>query len=258
MGDDTTGPKPESQPASQAKASAQAKPNLDTPSELLHQAVTDELAVDILDGRWNPGEPLTLEAIQDRFSTSRTVAREVAKYLESMNAVTVRRRVGLVPRPVAEWAALNTQVIRWKLMSSRRKEQLRTLTELRLAVEPAAAAAAARNATMEAKAMFPVMAGELRRTGETGDLADFHDLDVRFHSALLLNSGNELFAGMADIIGIVLRGRVELHMYPQRPEPAALDAHDAVAEAVWRGDPDRAREAMHAIVDEVADALDLT
>ncbi|NEG55603.1 FadR/GntR family transcriptional regulator [Bifidobacterium platyrrhinorum] len=230
----------------------------DTPSGLLHQAITDELAVDILDGRWPVGEPLTLEDIQERFSTSRTVAREVAKYLESMCAVTVRRRVGLVPRPVGEWSALNTQVIRWKLMSSRRKEQLRTLTELRLAVEPAAAAAAARNATMEARAMFPVMAAELRRHGETGDLDDFHDLDVRFHSSLLLNSGNELFAGMADIIGIVLRGRVELHMYPQRPKPAALDAHDAVAEAVWRGDPDGAREAMHAIVDEVAESLELT
>ncbi|TPF77890.1 hypothetical protein BW12_09075 [Bifidobacterium sp. UTCIF-3] len=227
-------------------------------SALLHKAITDELAVDMLEGRWPAGEAMTLEAIQERFATSRTVAREVAKYLEAMGAVSVRRRVGLVPRAVEEWAALNPQVIRWKLMSNRRKEQLRTLTELRLAIEPAAAAAAARNASMEARAMFPVMAGELRKCGEAGDLDTFHDLDVRFHSSILLSSGNELFASMADIIGIVLKGRVELHMYPQKPKPSALDAHDAVAEGIWRGDPNRAREAMHAIVDEVAESLELT
>ena len=74
----------------------------------------------------------------------------------------------------------------------------------------------------------------------------------------MLNSGNDLFASMADIIKIVLLGRVELHMYPQKPKPAALDAHDAVAQAVWKGDPDAAREAMHAIVDEVAESLELS
>lgn len=244
-------------PAS-AGAHANRTPDESHESALLHKAITDELAVDMLEGRWPAGEALTLEAIQDRFSASRTVAREVAKYLEAMGAVTVRRRVGLLPRPVEEWSALNPQVIRWKLMSSRRKEQLRTLTELRLAVEPAAAAAAARNASMEARALFPVMAGELRKSGEAGDLDTFHDLDVRFHSLILLNSGNDLFASMSDIIGIVLKGRVELHMYPQKPKPAALDAHDAVAEGIWRGNPDQAREAMRTIVDEVAESLELT
>lgn len=226
--------------------------------ELLHESITEKLAIDILDGIWPVGASLTLEAIQDRFNTSRTVAREVAKYLEAMSAVTIRRRVGLIARPINEWSALNPQVIRWKLASTHRKEQLRTLTELRLAIEPAAAAAAARRAPMEAKAMFPVMADELRHTGERGELHTFHDVDVRFHSSILLNSGNDLFASMADIIGVVLRGRVELHMYPQKPKPAALDAHDAVAEGIWRGNPDQAREAMHAIVDEVAESLELT
>lgn len=47
-------------------------------------------------------------------------------------------------------------------------------------------------------------------------------------------------------------------MYPQKPKPAALDAHDAVAEAIWKGDPDRARASMHDIVDEVAESLELT
>lgn len=228
-----------------------------TPAAPMHAAVTDELAIDIIDGRWPGGTAITLEQLQDRFAISRTVAREVAKYLESMQAVTVRRRVGLIARPVSDWAALNTQVIRWKLHSTRRTEQLRSLTELRLAVEPAAAAAAARNAPMEARAMFPVLAAELRKTGESGDLEAFHGLDVRFHELLLTTSGNELFASLSDIIAIVLKGRVELGMYPRKPKPTALDAHDMVAEGIWQGDPGKARQAMRIIVGEVAESLEI-
>ena len=53
----------------------------------------------------------------------------------------------------------------------------------------------------------------------------------------------------------MLRGRVEIDMYPQRPNPAALDAHVAVAEAIWTGEADRASSAMQDIVDEVGRAI---
>ena len=104
--------------------------------ELLQDAVCRTLAIEMLDGKWPAGESLTLEDVQNRFGISRTVAREVAKTLESMGAVTVRRRVGLVARPFSDWQALNHQVIEWRLHSTQRERQLSSLTELRLAVEP--------------------------------------------------------------------------------------------------------------------------
>ena len=197
--------------------------------ELLQDAVCRTLAIEMLDGKWPAGESLTLEDVQNRFGISRTVAREVAKTLESMGAVTVRRRVGLVARPFSDWQALNHQVIEWRLHSTQRERQLSSLTELRLAVEP-------------------------NEEGAAG-LTKFHDLDVEFHTLILRESGNELFAALADTIATVLRGRVELGKYPMKPKPAALDAHDAVADAIAKGDPERARKAMFDIVDEVARAL---
>ena len=89
--------------------------------ELLQDAVCRTLAIEMLDGKWPAGESLTLEDVQNRFGISRTVAREVAKTLESMGAVTVRRRVGLVARPFSDWQALNHQVIEWRLHSTQRE-----------------------------------------------------------------------------------------------------------------------------------------
>lgn len=113
---------------------------------------------------------------------------------------------------------------------------------------------------LDVKAKFPVYAARMRQIAEANEegeagLAQFHDLDVEFHTLILHESGNELFAALSDTIATVLRGRVELGKYPMKPKSDALDAHDAVADAIAKGEPERARSAMLDIVDEVARAL---
>ncbi|WIK58670.1 FCD domain-containing protein [Actinotignum urinale] len=221
----------------------------------LRHPITETLAVEMLDGILPLGTPLTLENIQERFSISRTVAREVAGKLESVGAVDVRRRIGLLPRPVEEWTSLNPDVIRWKLKSSRRLDQLRSLTELRVAIEPAASFLTATRASIDQRGLFPPLATKMRQAGESGNLELFHKLDAIFHSLILQHSGNDLFAAFSDIISAVLRGRVELDLYPTCPRPIALDLHDAVATAIWEGNGGATQQATQAIVDEVSEAI---
>ncbi|WP_044086823.1 FadR/GntR family transcriptional regulator [Bifidobacterium bombi] len=222
----------------------------------MQQPVAESLAIDIIEGRWEAGTSITLGNIQERFSISRTVAREVSHTLESAHAVIIKKRVGLVAQPLEAWQALDDQVIRWKLHSNARNRQLASLTELRLAIEPTAAADTARHASLETRALMPVLAMEMRKSGESGDLDTFHKLDSRFHTLVLTESNNELFAALAPQISTVIVSRVEMGLYPAKPKPEALDAHEQVAQAIWKQEPSLASQAMALIVDEVKTATE--
>lgn len=221
----------------------------------LHLACSRELGIEIIEGVWPEGTARTLEDVQDRFGISRTVAREASHQLEAMGLVLTRRRRGMVAQPIARWRVLHPLLIEWRLRSRQREAQLRSLTQLRLVVEPAAAEGAARNADVHTRARLLPLASEMRRTGEAGNLREFLEHDVEFHRLILRASGNELFAAMGDLVAAVLQGRTELGLMPARPRPEALAGHEEVADAVFRGEPERARAAMQAILDEVRSAI---
>ncbi|MFT3944377.1 MAG: FCD domain-containing protein [Ancrocorticia sp.] len=224
-------------------------------SELLHHQISRDLGIEIIDGVWETGTARTLEEIQSRSNVSRTVAREVSRQLESMGLVRTRRRLGLVAQGMESWNVLDAQLIDLRLHSSNREAQIYSLTQLRLAVEPAAAESAARFASIHTRAQLLPLASEMRRTGEAGLLKEFLVHDIEFHSLLLRSCGNELFAALADVVAVVLQGRTELGLMPAQPKPEALDGHEAVAEAVFKGDGPGARAAMESILEEVREAF---
>lgn len=222
---------------------------------LMHSGVARELGMEIIDGAWPVATSHTLEDIQARFNVSRTVAREASRQLEALGLAQTRRRVGLVPQPMERWNVLDPTLIDWRLHSTRREEQIYSLTQLRLAIEPAAAESAAKLASIHVRARLLPLAAEMRRTGESGDLGAFMQYDIEFHQLLLESCGNEMFAALGEHVAAVLRGRTEMGLMPERPAPAALDGHEAVADAVFRGDAPRARRAMTDTLDEVKRAF---
>ncbi|WP_454296464.1 FadR/GntR family transcriptional regulator [Salana multivorans] len=224
-------------------------------AQRLHLACSRELGLEVIDGVWPEGTPRTLEEISDRFGISRTVAREASAQLEALGLVLARRRRGLVAQSPSAWNYLNPLLIEWRLHSSQREDQLRSLTQLRLVVEPEAADGAARNADIHTRARLLPLAAEMRRTGEAGALEEFLQHDIEFHRLILRSSGNELFAALSDLVATVLQGRTELGLMQAQPMPVALAGHEAVAEAIFRGQPEQARAAMQGILDEVRAAI---
>lgn len=223
--------------------------------EVLHSTVLEVIGSEITAGALPAGSVLTLEQIQQRFAVSRTVARETMRMLEHLGLVTSRRRVGLVVRPATDWMVFDPRVIRWRLAGPGRLAQLRSLTELRAAVEPVAAAAAARHADPAEVDRLLALATRMRELGEAGRLDEFVVCDIEFHALLLRAGRNEMFAALTDVVAEVLAGRTRHGLMPDRPRPEALDAHDAVADAVRSRDPQAAERAMTVITAEIRAAL---
>ncbi|MGY0060928.1 FadR/GntR family transcriptional regulator [Streptomyces sp. LZ34] len=206
----------------------------------LHARVLASLGPAITAGDYPPGTVLRTDELEKRFDVSRTVVREVVRVLESMHLVESRRRVGVTVRPAEEWDVFDPQIIRWRLAGSDRPRQLRSLTALRSAIEPAAAALAAEHATPEQCAELTGHALNMVATSRGQQLSAYLIHDIAFHRVILKASGNEMFARLGDVVAEVLTGRTEHQVMFSDPDPEAVTLHVRVAEAV------RARDAVRA------------
>ncbi|MEU3557564.1 FadR/GntR family transcriptional regulator [Streptomyces fragilis] len=202
----------------------------------LHAQVLDRLGPAITAGEHPPGSVLRTDELAQEYGVSRSVMREAVRVLESMQLVASRRRVGVTVRPVEEWNVYDPQVIRWRLAGADRARQLRSLTVLRSAVEPAAAGLAARHASPEQCAELTRCALGMVATSRGQRLAEYLVHDVAFHRVILSASGNEMFARLGDVVAEVLSGRTRHEVMFEDPDPAAVTLHVRVAEAVREGD----------------------
>ncbi|MFC7847198.1 FadR/GntR family transcriptional regulator [Arthrobacter sp. NPDC057388] len=226
-------------------------------SPAMHERVLDAVGVAIASGALAPGTRLTLEGLQQEYGVSRTVARDTMKVLESMNLVYSRRRVGIVVQSPELWNVYDPKLVRWRLASDRRAQQYASLTELRIAVEPIAAAGAARRASAAERSQLVSLAADLRRLGEAGELEAFLEADIAYHRLLLKSCGNEMFWALEGMVAEVLASRTHQGLMPFKPRQEALEAHEKVAAAVAGGDATAAETAMHHILDEVREAMGL-
>lgn len=236
---------------------SQISSDLVTENAPLHLSIADSLADEIVNNKWEPKTNRKLEDIQKQYGISRTVAREATRLLASLGCVQFQRGTGVIACNPENWDDLNTRVITWKLHSPYRENELRALTELRLVVEPAAAAGCALRGDVEIRYKLGVIGHDMVKAVEENRLAEFHELDIQFHTLLLANSGNPIFAKLSSIVESVLRGRVELNLYPQKPNKEAILNHKKVTQAIMEGDAAAASAAMHDIVAEVNTALGL-
>ncbi|RII42300.1 FadR family transcriptional regulator [Galactobacter valiniphilus] len=225
------------------------------PAAVLQEGVVDALGREIVDGEVLPGHRYTLEGLQDRFEISRTVARDAMRSLESLGLVESRRRVGLSVQASRRWNVHHPRVIRWRLEGQHRSTQYRELAELRIAVEPLAAACAAVRADAAARIRLRELAQELHEHGRAGDADAFLRADIEFHALILNSSGNAMFGSLDEIVGEVLAGRMSGGVLPFAATERSLEAHTGLAAAVAGGDAEEAERLAREVVGEVRDAL---
>ncbi|MEW2139576.1 GntR family transcriptional regulator [Streptomyces sp. NPDC005409] len=190
-------------------------------------AVCTAIRDDIVSGVFEPGSRLTEEVLARRYGVSRVPVREALRTLESEGFVTTRRHAGAcVAEPTEQEAA--------------------DLLELRMLLEPLAAARAARRRT---EAHLKVLRGLVRLGQERarrGQGEDLRSLGGWFHETLAQSSGSP------GLIALLTQMRHKIAwMYvvdaPVRPVESWAE-HGAIVDAVARGDAERARAltALHA------------
>lgn len=187
-----------------------------------------------------------------RHGTSRSVTREAVKMLTAKGLLQGRPRQGTSVTPEAQWNLLDPDVLRWLL---ERKFSLRLLaefTEMRLAIEPAAARLAARRADPDAVAQIR---DGLRRMVAAG-LGDEEPVtaDIAFHTAILAATGNRFYAQLDPLINTALRISIRFSNRI-KGRAAGISQHEEVLNAVLAGDPGRASEAMRALIAEVLELI---
>lgn len=221
----------------------------------LHARVLDALGVAICRGELPAGSILYIDALVEHHQVSRSVVREALRVLTSMGLVESRRRVGTIILPASEWNAYDPQVIRWRLASEARTGQLRSITELRTAVEPEAALLAAERCTHEEGSTLVALAARMWAAGKAGRQEAFLELDIEFHRRVLAGSQNEMFRQLHELVAEVLSGRTHYGLMPVRPDEVALQLHVDVAQAILRRDGEAARTAMRHIMAQAMDEM---
>ena len=207
----------------------------------LHSVLVHNLGLAIAEGTLAPHSILRLDELEAQHSVSRSVVREATRVLSSKGMLESRRRLGTVVQPEESWNAYDPQVIRWRLASSKRLEQLQALNELRGAIEPQAARLAAERASWDAGSDLVSQAARLWAAGQRGDHDEFLRLDIEFHAAVLKASGNRH----------VLPAAQPRHRGPDRAHRARPDAAPAATTRpfsctwMWPAPSSAARRTRH-------------
>ena len=219
-----------------------------SPGRNLTYGMLDTLGRGIVTGRWEATRfPTEAELARDH-GVSRSVTREAVKMLTAKGLLTARPRTGTAVQPQSSWNLFDPDVLRWLLERSFSLDLLRQFSELRVAIEPAAAALAAR--AHDPAAIARIEAGYQRMVAAEAGHDDPLDSDIAFHIAVLNACGNPFYMQFRDVVETALRTSIRFtngivgHM-------ASLPAHEAVLLAIRNRAPDEAQAAMRRIIDDV-------
>lgn len=197
------------------------------PRPPLADEVHERLRAWIIDSVREPGLRLNVDAVARSLDVSPTPVREALVRLEAEGFV--------VKEPLRGWS----------ITPPLDADGLRDLYELRLLLEPWAAARAAQRGTDQDRARLTAELATCPVAPPGGGFADYRAIvehDARFHDLLLEIAGN------AEVRAAFSRTNCHLHTfrltYGRNMGDQALDEHRAVVDAVLAGDAKAAERAM--------------
>lgn len=213
--------------------------------------VAHELGFAIVSGRYKQHSLLPGDAqLTAQFGISRTVLREAVKTLTGKGLLQSKARVGTRVRDRTDWNLFDPDVLIWHTQGGLDRSFLQFLGEMRLALEPEAAALAARRRNAE---QLAELYAHVQRMGAKGvTIGEFVAADVDLHLGVAAAAGNPFLKSISTLIEVALRSAL-LRSSPTDERTGVRRSaakHKAIVDAIASRDADGARKAMRSVIEE--------
>jgi DNA-binding FadR family transcriptional regulator len=218
----------------------------------LTYGLLESLGQSIVTGEYDH-KPFPTEAgLAKQHGTSRSVTREAVKMLTAKGLLSARPRHGTSVEPETRWNLFDPDVLRWLLERKFSLKLLTEFTQMRLAIEPTAAALAATHADARTLAGIRQAIDRMKAASRGED--DVLAADIAFHVSVLGATNNSFFAQLHELVNTALRISIRF-TNRSKGRTASVPAHEEVLDAIVARDPERAAAAMRSIINEVLDLI---
>lgn len=223
----------------------------------LSQQVTNDLGQAIISGRYSSETGLPTEAqLCDQYKISRTAVREAVKMLAAKGLVSSRPRQGISIQSPDAWNLYDTDVLSWMLQSRPSLYVLKDFLEVRMAIEPQAAALAAKRGDKEAIATLG-RASQAMFDAVDKPEQEMHVADLSFHTAILYASGNRFYIQLRDFIRTALTVSIHYTTPAKGSAFSIAEEHAKIYNAIAEGNAERAKALMSYLIDEAMAVIEV-
>ncbi len=212
------------------------------------------LGAAIVQGKYAEQQGLPSEAeLCEEFDISRSATREAVKMLTAKGLISSRPRQGIRLKPRESWNMFDPDVLNWILKGTPTLSMLKEFLQLRIAVEPEAAALAADH---QDDALIARIGDALdrMRAAERG-LEDPLEADIAFHLSILAASGNPFYIQLRSFIETALRVSIRYTNRIKGVSTASNEDHKKIYDAIVKGNSQAARKASKEIQEEALELI---
>ncbi|MGA8619302.1 MAG: FadR/GntR family transcriptional regulator [Candidatus Sulfotelmatobacter sp.] len=213
----------------------------------LYEQIVQQIEESVLNGSLKPGDQLPAEReLAQRLGVSRTAVREAVKALREKGLVEAYSGRGTFITDGTSHAARQSFDLMVKIGQ---QEGSTHLAELRLILEPGIAALAAERVEEEYLAAMREAVAVMDRSQK--DPSAYIEADLDFHLALAEAAANPLILSLIDsIVGLLREQRIKIFNVEGGPQRGQVH-HKRILDAMERRDPEMARSAMCAHLEQV-------
>jgi GntR family transcriptional regulator, transcriptional repressor for pyruvate dehydrogenase complex len=221
--------------------------------------VAEQLLDLVLDGTFPVGGTLPSESeLAQRFGVSRLTVREAIRSLVPTRVIDVQQGRSSLVNPTSRWSPLDGRLLLARSRVDGDPLLLpRRLLEARRTVEVAIVELAAVRRSGAQLDRLHALHQEMVDGHSRGDATATAEADFAFHAALFEAADNVFLEALFEPLTSVLRAmREETSSVPEF-RSHALDRHAAILRAVAAGDPQAARTAMEAHLDQTEEDVEI-